>query len=281
MLKKRKLKPLEKLTNNYNKIKETKIKDNILNINNFIQNNKIIDNEFPCIIIPYHNRAKIIDVNLNILLSNPKNKIILAYSSDEDDIFLKKYDNNSLLKVRCNNKPLGSKFQYLIDIAKYINFKNIVICGSDDFMEPNYVEKIYDIYKNNPGKLIYGVNFIDCIYKWDIYNYKLTDNVKISGSGRLLTNNFLEKFNWKIYNTRLNSEIDNSCTSKLLDNEIHIADNMVILSYKDHEYNMLNNFALFQEINKDYNNLTIIDKNINSYKYDFMEKINKLYNNTC
>ena len=281
MLKKKKLKPLEKMKNtitNTNNIKLTTIQDNILKINKFIQNNKNIDYEFPCIIIPYHNRVKIIDINLNILLSNPKNKIILAYSSDEDDIFLQKYNNDSLLKVRCNNNPLGYKFQYLIDVAKYINFENILICGSDDFMEPQYVEKIYNIYKDNPGRLIYGVNYIDCIYKSNIYTYKLSNHVKISGSGRLLSNKFLNKFDWKIYNTKLNYHIDNSCTSKLVDNEIYIADNMTILSYKDHEYNMIHNFEIFKQMN---GNLSIIDKNINKDKYNFMEQINILLYNIC
>ena len=222
---------------------------------------------------------------LNIQIEIYKNtsyNIIIPYSNKLDEIYLDKYQNNikNILFVKCLNNPVGYKFQFLVNIAKIIGFKNIVICGSDDFLSLDYIDNIYKIYKNDSNKkLIYGmnnwyINFNNCVYKTILQNNKC----EIVGSGRLLTNEFLEKKNWNIYSKIKSSSIDYSSTYDLTKNNYGIIDNndMFILSLKNHKYEIINNFNLIMN-NLNCENITVNKNYLNLLDYN--DKINKIYNN--
>lgn len=111
------------------------------------------------------------------------------------------------------NKPLGKKWNYGLEICKSYSFDYLVITGSDDIFSPD-LWKFYesldvhyagftDLYLHDKGRIKY------------FQGYSRNRAGEPQGAGRALHRNVLDSLNWQLWDDDLNIGLDWSMTEKL------------------------------------------------------------------
>jgi hypothetical protein len=211
------------------------------------------------VIIAFTGRYEIMKKNI-MLLKNQSKKcgIILVGSTDEDIEFCKSQD---VYYIRCNNKPLGLKWQVGVYYARLFNPESIIILGSDDLLSKNYIKIAY-----NNIKLGYDMIGIRSWYinnDGDIYYIKYTDKINITlGGGRIYSRRILDKINWELFELFIDKGLDDYGYHNVKNNGGKYLDNLegAYLTSIKGDWEMINSFDKM----KQYEKLGYIEiKNIN------------------
>jgi hypothetical protein len=164
-------------------------------------------------VMAIHQRENVTIETIELLKKQtyPLENIILIGDSDiEKNIALK---TNCLYK-HSDNYPLGSKWQSGIMMAKSFNPDAILICGSDDWLTPNWCEICKDYI--DYGYDLVGKNnfFIANILPQEPVvivqrGYRGFEKLKVPiGAGRLISKKILDAMNWQFFNRKINKGLD-------------------------------------------------------------------------
>lgn len=114
-------------------------------------------------------------------------------------------------------RALGDKVQAGVYHCRYYNPDAIMLCGSDDLLSLNWIEKMSEIIKT------YDVVGTDHVYTMSfnplslmINSYKgLPRYGEPTGPGRMVSSRVLEKLNWELYPPGLSQNLDSNSFRKL------------------------------------------------------------------
>ena len=131
---------------------------------------------------------------------------VIIYSSREDGRFLKDFDLIKTKKVK--NEPLSFKWNEAVKSLKDVDFDAVILLGSDDYVDVNFVQFI----ENNIG------NF-DLIAFKDIYfehpsgfyywpGYQNNRKGEPAGAGKTYSREFLESINFELFPGSQNNSLD-------------------------------------------------------------------------
>jgi hypothetical protein len=200
-------------------------------------------------IIAFTERYEIMEKNINILRNQTKQcNIILVGSTDEDIEFCKKMNVNY---VKCNNKPLGLKWQVGVYYAKLFNPESIMILGSDDLISKDYIKIGYNHIKS--GYDMVGIRSWYLNDNNKIYKIEYTDKVKITlGSGRMYSSRILDKINWELFELFIDKGLDDHGYNMVKNNNGKYLDNIkdgYLTSIKG-DWEMINTLETFKQYEK-------------------------------
>jgi hypothetical protein len=164
----------------------------------------------PVVVMAVWGRQKLVEINLR-MLSEQKCQVIVVASAPEDFVFLRSLKLQNIQIVPHPNNPLGKKWQEGVDQARILGANPVIICGSDDFLSSNFIEKACELSK------YHDFIFFD---NWFIHepkgckNYTLRYNMaKYNkpplGSGRIYSHDFLQKRHWQLFDTGKDIHLDN------------------------------------------------------------------------
>jgi hypothetical protein len=107
------------------------------------------------------------------------------------------------------NSPLSNKWQYGIGMAGKLDPEAVLICGSDDWLTPGWVEYFYPHIKSGMD-MVGKSQWLTCSTKDKIELIKCgyKDSADPLGSGRLISARILDKINWNLYPINLESGLD-------------------------------------------------------------------------
>lgn len=127
-------------------------------------------------------------------------KIVVVYSLDIDYNNLKNIKNCDFYKFQ--NNPISLKWNHGINMAKKYNPDAVMITGSDDLINPEYLKIVKNlIYKEYD--YIYNDNWIRMIVfnnEFFFMSEKYIQRKDGIGSGKVISRKILNKCNWNIYN---------------------------------------------------------------------------------
>ena len=150
-------------------------------------------------------------------------------------------DKTGCIYLEHQNKPLGKKWQAGVDYARTLTPDAVMICGSDSWLSPRWVEVATPhLYGHND---LVGIN---TFYACKIYPNKKVQIIrraykddrvgKPMGSGRIFSKSILEQLNWCIFPVRKNVGMDSFSVRKIKKHEgiikIVNLDDMKILAIK-------------------------------------------------
>lgn len=108
------------------------------------------------------------------------------------------------------DNPLGLKWQCAVEKAKQYNPNPLIICGSDDFLSEDYINKVQRLV--NQGFDLIGVTVW---YTYDEKNKKIYHCEYINknlnfpiGSGKSFSGRLLEKMKYQLFDIKLNKKLD-------------------------------------------------------------------------
>ena len=92
----------------------------------------------PVVVIATHERKELTTKNINeLLLMTPKPKIVIVCSSQDE---LEYYKELGVNVVHYPNRPLGAKWQAGVNVAAKLGANPLIILGSDDFINNDYLK---------------------------------------------------------------------------------------------------------------------------------------------
>ena len=104
--------------------------------------------------------------------------------------------------IPCKNSPLGAKWQKGFTAARGLNPDAVLICGSDDWLTPNWCEvcaeeiaRGYDLV----GKTIWCVAKMIPGNPLELYRVQYEKRKDPIGSGRLISKRVLDKLGWNLF----------------------------------------------------------------------------------
>jgi hypothetical protein len=151
----------------------------------------------PVVVIATHQRVKITtDLINNVIESHHNVRIVCVVSSLDEFNHFKNLNNDRLAIAIWPNKPLGVKWQQGINIAKKIGADPVIILGSDDQLNPEFIDnalKLLDKGYDFIGLRQYRVKHNGTLYT---FNYR---PIMPIGGGRVYTAKMLKAFNWKLF----------------------------------------------------------------------------------
>lgn len=151
----------------------------------------------PTIVIATHQRVSLTYKLVESLWQqHPNLHIVLVVSIVSEFDYFKKIDNSRLHVVMWSNKPLGGKWQQGVNFAKSIKANPLIILGSDDELNLDYI-------KNALQLLEQGYDFIG-LRRWMVKSkgtmYLLDYNPIIPlGGGRVYSKRILDAIRWQIF----------------------------------------------------------------------------------
>lgn len=154
----------------------------------------------PTILIATHNRYEITKQLVKKLFEDNENIQVVLVVSDFIEFGQFKslmLDNLHLIKIP--NNPLGAKWQYGVNQAKKLGANPLIIVGSDDVLNKEFVA--------NAIKYLHdGYHFIGLRRYWVKHKGKryLIDYKPIMplGGGRVYSANLLDRMRWKVFQAK-------------------------------------------------------------------------------
>lgn len=182
--------------------------------------------------------------------------IVLLVISDDDLSplpLLSEKAKKNLVIIKSANYPVGNKWQLGVEHAKTLNPKSLMICGSDDFLTPEYIYSAVSMIANG----YYGVvgcdswkviEIIDGVEKLFSIKYTSKSLNKILGAGRLYSRMFLDSCNWTLFEKRFDRGLDYQGIKLALQKNVTIGlcENGAVVSVKG-EWAMINPFLKMTE----------------------------------
>lgn len=162
----------------------------------------------PVVLMATHARLLITKKNIESLLNQSvKPKIVLVVSDIyEANAFQSMFFPDVDVIIE-KNMPLGAKWQKGVDRARILNADPLIICGSDDFLGVDFIEKGCQLLSK--GWDFVGLNrFI--VYdhtKKKGYLFDYLAKMPIGG-GRIYTKKLLEKIKYRVFDTEKDIRLD-------------------------------------------------------------------------
>lgn len=147
-----------------------------------------------CVYMAIHGRPDITSLVIKNILSQTMTPIrVIVVGSDPED--RKTGDLIDVDYLDHPNNPVGYKLQYGLDHCRKYDPDAVMVCDSDDFLSPNWIEIFcgflskYDVIINNN------------VYTLRVFPLSLLYTIGLSylHTGRLISKRILEKSDWKIY----------------------------------------------------------------------------------
>lgn len=136
---------------------------------------------------------------------------VVVYSDVKD----KPKREDVILSARTKNTPLSFKWQFGIELLRYMDFDRVIIMGSDDYMD----EKTYRfICDKGRGVDVFG--FTDCYFRQDdrLFYWKGYTGIhegQTIGCVRTYSKALLERMDYQLYPLEANSGLDRMATDQL------------------------------------------------------------------
>lgn len=129
------------------------------------------------------------------------------------------------------NHPLGNKWQLGVNQARKLNADPLIICGSDDILQNNYVEKCCRIIDKE-----YDFIGLKSWYVYDLiklYHFQYLARMPLGG-GRAYSKAFLDSIDWRLFDTSKDRHLDDLGWNKVEYNKARkwIINDPLILSIK-------------------------------------------------
>lgn len=212
----------------------------------------------PAIVIASHRRQEITEKLVRELFSQADIYVILVVSDLNEYNHFKQINQPNFRIIKFANNPLGAKWQRGVDEARKLNATSVIILGSDDKLNNQFVEQANKYISQ--GFHFIGLKRYYIIHKGFKYliDYK---PVMPLGGGRVYSAKLLDNIGWKLFVNK-DKQLDDygwervqkSGARMLLIKDILKAQ-MIITAMKG-DWPMLNKF------DPNHRNLTIIKKEL-------------------
>ena len=254
-------------------------------------------------IIPVFGRELLLKYTIRRLYK--KNNINLVICMAFSDSEKKVIEDENALFLKCENKPLGNKWNYGYLYSKQFNPDAILFVGSSDWISSDWLETAYNKIKldNNIGYVgKRNFSMLDIsnnkIRTCEWFGYICNRKNETIGIGRLISKNLLQKLNYKPFNDDMNSSMDYEMYLKCIKQKFKIEiieDNSILLSIScdlwknmhifNYHYNAIQNIIIDNKNFKDNYGLYSNGKLFNKEEYEKILKIFpeilEFYNDYC
>lgn len=145
------------------------------------------------------------DTVLKCIESMPKVERLFVYTDQKDGQFI---EDKCSYSFEYRNNPISYKWQHALDMAKGIDFDSVVILGSDDYVDENFIRFIEE---NAPKYDFIGFKDIyfeqdDKTFYWGGYtNSRMGEPI---GAGRTISRRLLDEMDWDLWDRPANSGLD-------------------------------------------------------------------------
>jgi len=120
---------------------------------------------------------------------------VVVYSTKKDGEFLDQFEN--VTKYRYSNKPLSAKWNSGVKKLQRHDFKNVILLGSDDYVDDKFIEYASNIKHDFVGfKDLYFEHFGDLYYWGGYQNHRKGE---AAGAGKIYSKAFLRKIHFKLF----------------------------------------------------------------------------------
>lgn len=164
----------------------------------------------PVVLIATHERIDITTRNIELLKKQTKVPHIVVVATEKKERW--HYMNMGVEVIDAPNSPLGKKWQ--AGVKRDSN--PLIICGSDDILAPDYVEKACTLVRE--GYDMIGVT------SWYVYDQVRKDLWLASyinkctdfplGAGKVISASLLSKMKYNVFNQALNKNLDTTSFSE-------------------------------------------------------------------
>ena len=162
----------------------------------------------PVVVIATHERREITTLNINLLKQQKEvPKIVIVCSLQEE---LEYYKQFQVTVIIAPNRPLGRKWHMGVNTAKMMGANPLIILGSDDLLEKDYIYNALMKFKE-------GYEFVGTTawYSFDVKRDKLYESKYINrnenypiGSGKVYSKGILDKIRWKVFDQAADRKLD-------------------------------------------------------------------------
>lgn len=160
----------------------------------------------PVVVIASHQRQKITETLIEkVLKSHDSVKVVLVVSLIEEFNHFKNLNYDRLALAIFPNKPLGSKWQQAVNIAKKIKANPVIILGSDDQLNPEFIDNVINLL--NEGYHFITFRRYNILHQGILYTYDYKPEMGL-GSGRVYTAEILNAFKWHLFESSKNKHLD-------------------------------------------------------------------------
>lgn len=155
------------------------------------------------VIIATHGRVPMMKTNIKCLQNQTHIPEIVIACSDKAEAIT--YGRMGACVSITKNDPLGHKWQVAINTARKLNPDLVIICGSDDILQKDYVRRCVEWMER-------GFHFIG-LQQWyvydleKLYNFRYMASIPLGG-GRAYSKRFLDSINWQLFQSAP-SNLDN------------------------------------------------------------------------
>lgn len=151
----------------------------------------------PTIVIATHQRVTITHKLIDSLWAqHPNLHIVLVVSIVSEFDHFKKVGNHRLHVIIWSNKPLGGKWQQGVNVAKSIGANPVIILGSDDQLNPEYVANALQLLEQ--GYEFIGLRRWKVKYQKSLYLLDYNPIIPLGG-GRVYSKNILDAVRWQLF----------------------------------------------------------------------------------
>lgn len=158
----------------------------------------------PTVLIATHDRIEITTRNIELLKQQTKRPEIVVVATEKKERW--HYQNLGVTVIDAPNSPLGRKWQ--AGVKEDSN--PLIICGSDDILAPDYVEKVCKLVRD--GYDLIGVT------AWYVYDQVRKDlwlagyiNKCMDfplGAGKAISGQLLKRMKYSVFNPVLSKNLD-------------------------------------------------------------------------
>lgn len=151
----------------------------------------------PTIVIATHQRVSITHKLIDSLWpQHPELNIVLVVSLIGEFNYFKQFNHDRLHVVMWSNRPLGGKWQQGINVAKSIKADPVIILGSDDTINPEFVTNAINLL--NQGYHFIGLRRYQVLHDKTLYQFDYKPIMPLGG-GRVYSAELLNAIKWQLF----------------------------------------------------------------------------------
>lgn len=159
----------------------------------------------PIVVMAVYGRRPLVEINLRLLTEQKCQLVVMASLQDDFD-FLRQLKLKNLQIIPAPNSPLGRKWQMGVDQSRILDADPLIILGSDDFLNQNFIERACELSPIH--------DFI-CFNEWHIYAPKDKKSYSLKyktmfplGGGRVYSREFLDRRQWRLFDAEKERLLD-------------------------------------------------------------------------